>query len=200
MAWELIKFVKLCLFLLSSKRLVPMVGSTILVAISTLGLTLWHRFRIYPFHTSDNTNSEQTFNIREHLAAIDSVSSSKKILTSNYTIIPQLNGLCYLLQSSQWSQRSRCQHCYWSVLFCNALLWILLSAEVRTVMTRLGGIRFYSNDYQLIPHHYPDLIKLALLTGSSLKTRRTDWKYDTHMQMETHDSLLFPVIRLGRPV
>ena len=70
----------------------------------------------------------------------------------------------------------------------------------RAVMIRTGGIRFYSNDYQLIPHHHPDLIELAAFVWVLFEDQKNRLKCDTRTQMKSHDPLLCPVIRLGRAV
>ena len=61
-----------------------MAGLTVDVreAIITLGLMLWYRFGLHPFHTQKGSNTEYTLNIREFLIAIDSVSPSRKYQTA----------------------------------------------------------------------------------------------------------------------
>ena len=66
-------------------------------------------------------------------------------------------------------------------------------------MIRLGGIGFYSNNYQLI-HHHPDLIELTAFVWVLFKDQKNRLKFDTHTPMETRDPLLCLVIRLGRTI
>ena len=70
----------------------------------------------------------------------------------------------------------------------------------KTMMIRLGGIRFYLNDYQLIPHHHPDLLELAAFVWVLFEDQKNRLKCNTRTQMKTHNPLLCPVIRLDRAV
>ena len=55
-----------------------MAGSTVKEAVRSLGLTLWDRFRTRPFHNQEDRGSEYTPNVREHLAAMVSISPAGK--------------------------------------------------------------------------------------------------------------------------
>ena len=48
----------------------------------------------------------------------------------------------------------------------------------RTVNIRLGGIRFYSSDFVLIPHHHPRLLELAAFVWVLLEDQKNRLKYD----------------------
>ena len=67
-------------------------------------------------------------------------------------------------------------------------------------MIRLGGIRFYSNNYQVIPQDHPNLIELAAFVWVLFEDQKNRLKCDIRTQMETQDPLLCPVIRIGRAV
>ena len=67
-------------------------------------------------------------------------------------------------------------------------------------MIYLGGIRFYLNDYQLIPHHHPDLIKLTAFVWVIFEGQKNRLKYNTCTKNETHQPFLCQVIRLSRAV
>ena len=70
----------------------------------------------------------------------------------------------------------------------------------RTVYICLGGIGYYLNDFQLIPHHHPDLLELAAFVWVLFEDQKNRLKCNTHTQMKTHNPLLCPVLRLGRTV
>ena len=70
----------------------------------------------------------------------------------------------------------------------------------RTVMIRLGGIRFYSYDFQVIPQDHPDLIELAAFVWVLFEDQKNQFKGDSRTQRKTQDPLLCPVIRIGRAV
>ena len=68
----------------------------------------------------------------------------------------------------------------------------------KTVKIRLGGIQFYSNDFQVIPHHHPKLLEVAAFVWVLFEDQKNRLKCDTCTQMKTHDPLLCPVLQLGR--
>ena len=67
-------------------------------------------------------------------------------------------------------------------------------------MIRLGGIRFYSYDFQVIPQDHPDLIELAAFVWVLFEDQKNRLKRDSRTQRKTQDPLLCPVIRIGRAV
>ena len=62
-------------------------------------------------------------------------------------------------------------------------------------MIRLGGNRFYSNDFKLGPQHYPDLIELVAFISVLFEVQKNRLKFNTCTQIKTNDLLLCPVIR-----
>ena len=70
----------------------------------------------------------------------------------------------------------------------------------RTVNIRLGGIRFYSSEFALIPHHHPRLLKLAAFVWVLFEDQKNRLKCDAQTQARTKDPRLCPVLRLGRTV
>jgi len=70
----------------------------------------------------------------------------------------------------------------------------------RTVMIRLGGIRFFSQDFHPIPHDHPDLLELAMYVLVLFEDQKNRLKHDSRTQKKTGDPRLCPVLRFGRAV
>ena len=70
----------------------------------------------------------------------------------------------------------------------------------KTINIRLGGIRFYAQDLQLIPHHHPQLLELAVFVWVRFDDQKNRLKFDSRTQMKTKDPLLCPVNSIGRAV
>ena len=178
-----------------------MVGLTIRKAISSLGSTLWHRFRSRSFHTEGGSNEKYTLNIREYITAIDRVSLSRKYqkaITSEFL-------QCMASATSRNLQHYPEDHAADVVI--GAFFFPMRSCKFakvplagRTVNIRLGRIRSYSNDSQLIPHHHPDHLELAVFVRVLFEDQKNRLKCDTRTQMKTQDFLLCLVFRLGRVV
>ena len=67
-------------------------------------------------------------------------------------------------------------------------------------MIRLGGIRFFSQDFRVIPQDHPDLLELAVYVWVLFEDQKNRLKRDSRTQKKTRDPLLCPVLRLGRAV
>ena len=139
---------------------------------------------------------------QKHLAAIDSVSPARKY---QKPITPEF---------------LRCMACLASLAILNdpedhatdiiigAYFFAMRSCEFldvpeqgRTVNIRLGGIRFYSKEFELIPHHHhPHLIELSAFVWVLFEDQKNRLKCDSRTQAKTNDPLLCPVLRLGRAV
>ena len=78
--------------------------------------------------------------------------------------------------------------------YCN------VPSEGKTVNIRLGGIRFYSQDCNLIPHNHPQLLDHAAFVWIMFEDQKNREKYDARTQMKTGDPRLCPVLCLGRAV
>ena len=70
----------------------------------------------------------------------------------------------------------------------------------KTINIRLGGIRFYTQDCQVIPHHHPQLLELAFFVWILFEDQKNRLKCDSRTQMKTKDPELCPVRSTGRAV
>ena len=176
-----------------------MAGLTVREAVSSLGATLRHRFGTHPFHTEKGSNPEYTLNVREHLTAIDSVSPSQKYQKA---ITPEF--LQCMAGSASWELLNDPEK-HTTDLVIGAFFFPLRSCEFshvpvvrKTVNIWLGGIRFYAQDFQVIPHHYPQLLELAVFVWVLFEDQKNRLKCDSCTQMKTWDPCLCPVNSIGR--
>ena len=178
-----------------------MVGSTVREAISSLGATLWHRFGCHPFHTEKGANSEYKLNVREHLTVINSVSPSwmyQKAIAPDF--------LQCMAKYASWELLKNSED-HTTDLIIGASFFVMHSCESshvtpvgKTINIWLGGIQFYAQDLQVIPHHHPQLLELAVFVWIRFDDQKNRLKFDSRTQMKTKDPFLCPVNSIGRAV
>ena len=178
-----------------------MAGKTIRAAIGSLGSTLWNNYKTRPFHQSNDPISEHTVDVRKHLAAIESVSPARKYQKA---ITPEFLRCMASLASLEILNDPE-DHA--TDIIIVAYFFAMRSCEFsdvpekgRTVNIHLGGIRFYSSYFALIPHHHPRLLELSAFVWVLFEDRKNRLKCDAQNQARTKDPKLCPVCRLGRAV
>lgn len=65
----------------------------------------------------------------------------------------------------------------------------------RTIMIRLGGVRFHTQNFVPIYHNNLDLLKTACYVWVLFEDQKNREKYEAQTQQRTADNLLCPVIR-----
>lgn len=178
-----------------------MSDSTIKEAVYSLGLTLLNRFWTGPFHEQEDINNKYTPNVREHYAAIAIISSFKK---SQKATTQKL--LWYTAYATSYKLFNNPKD-HAADIIIGAFFFAMQSCKLsnvlltgKTVITGLGEIRFYSNDYQLIPHHHVDLVKLEVFVWVLFMDQKNRLKCNTGIQMKIHNPLLCLINKLGRAV
>lgn len=111
----------------------------------------------YHFHEQDVKGSDFTPNVREHLAAMVSISPARnyqKAITPEFLWCMSRGTSSNILNNDEDHAAN---------LIIGAYFFAMQSCEFssvpevgRTVMIRLGGIRFFSLNFRLIPQDHPD--------------------------------------------
>ena len=186
---------------INGERQTAMAGSTIKEVVRSLGKTLWDNFKWSPFHKEGDRDKELTPNVTDLLSALESISPNKKIQKA---MTPDLLRCMSHFTSSEVVNDPE-DHAadliiggyFFAMRSCE---FVKTPGQTKTVLIRLGGVKFFTKDGREIPHDHPDLLIIAHYVWILFEDQKNRDKFDTRTQERTNDIQLNPVQRWARAV